>query len=504
MKITQEHLKYVKDLGYKVKSNQEINLRGLSRTFFVGKCPRGHNIKSEVRKSMQEPKCKQCYYESMKKTDENIKILEKLGYDVSSYVKRIPSGRNKIFIKGYCPNKHELDTGLLKFMPFPHCKKCEGYSKGTLKEHLVLLQTLGYKVEIVRVPLDISGYRSTIVGSCPMGHKITNLSKPVPNPRCNECYLGKIREDNLSIAIQENYKVKIVIREQSGQSSRTYFTGKCPNGHNFDMKVVTFISGKQRCSPCNKKLIAKGIEKIIADTKYNLNVKRVQVKNKDRDTRLYVVGSCPEGHKISMNAISFRNGARCRACNKYGFSMGRPAVFYLISGEKIRINKDKKANMGIIEESILKYGVFHPGSGRLLIHASRGFNPTPLFSLYHKEAEVIAELEKRVGIFLEDNKIKTCKDIGLSFDGATESIFAKNIEVKILIANIKSIAKQLEIEYKSKFKKITAIDTLTIGDRSRSVNTKEALLEVISRIEDKENKKTRIKSPAKLKGASHA
>jgi len=493
MDITQEHLKHVRNLGYKVISQKDTNARGVGRAYLRGQCPFGHIIKSEIRKTMQIPTCKQCYFNSMLNTGKHIKTLKDLGYKVNPYTKKIPSGANRTFIKGTCPNSHKIDAGILRFMLNPHCQKCGDKNKMTIDLYVVFLQELGYKVEIVRNSKHDSPYKSAIIGTCPNGHAV-NLSRGfVPNPRCNECYNGQIREKNLRIALDEGYKVKIILKEQPGNNSpRTYFLGKCPNRHDFNMRVVDFISGRQRCSTCKKDAIIARVEQTIAETDYNLKVERVASKSKDRDTRLYVVGTCPKGHKISMPANNFEKGARCKGCVKYGFSTGRSAVFYLIEGSEIKVRKNNKAKDGILKEPILKYGVFHPGSGRLMIHGSRGFNMSPLFSLYHQDSKTIAELEKRVGNFIGEQGIKTCKELGFSFDGATESFLQESLATDDFIVKIKKIAKELEIEYDSKFERISTKEALIIGDRSKSIVTKKAIAKTVYKLDARKTDKQKI------------
>ena len=501
MNITKEHLKHVETLGYVVKVAQEDNLRGVPRTFLVGRCPSGHNIKSEIRKNMQVPSCKECYYISLSNQKEQLQILEGLGYRVTSYIKKLPSGKNKIFVKGHCAFGHEITAGLKRFMLSPGCKKCGTKKRMKIDSYAVFLKELGYKVDIIENPDTSSDYKSIIFGTCPNGHAVSLSRGFVPNPRCNECYNGEIRKRNLLIALEEDYKVEIVIKKKSENSIKAYFTGECPNGHPFEMQVVDFVSGARRCSPCKKDAIIARVEQAISEADYDLRVERGASKSKDRDSRLYVVGTCPNGHEVSMSAKSFENGARCKGCAKYGFSTGRSAVFYLISGSNITVKKNSKARDGIVKEVIVKYGVFHPGSGRLMIHGSRGFNASPLFSLYHTDSKVIAELEKRVGELLAEMGVKTCKEIGLSFDGATESFLQEKLEIKSFITSIKRISKEIEAEYGSNFQTITTKEAMVIGDRSRSVATKNTIAKTIYSLDTKKTDKPKTKK--RPKGYAH-
>lgn len=343
---------------------------------------------------------------------------------------------------------------------------------------------MGYKVEISYRVNSSENQVRIVEGTCPAGHVFESVAKYVPNPRCKKCYLDKVQKENLEIALNEGYEVKILVRNPTGRNSRTYFVGKCPNEHLIDMKVVDFISGGRRCSPCKKNLIAKRIEEIIKESRYNAVLERVAIESKDRDSRLFVVGNCPSGHPVRMNANSFEKGARCKGCVKYGFSTERPAIFYVISGEKILTKQHGKTQTSNRKVGkILKYGVFHPASGRLSIHESHGFNPTPLFSLYHSDSKVVATLEKKVKLMVQERSVASCKEHGLSFDGASESFYETDLDAPALIKNVNKIVKELELNYETSFKKISPQDALVIGGRSKSLVTKEKIDTILATME---------------------
>ncbi len=113
-------------------------------------------------------------------------------------------------------------------------------------------------------------------------------------------------------------------------------------------------------------------------------------------------------------------GRGCPVCAKSGYKDDEPACLYVTTSEDI-------GGLG----PIVKYGIANVIDVRLVKHVRRGFLRTPLLVVDGDGAEIRA-LEYSIKKTLADLEVKTCAELGIDFDGKTESFPIQNFSVKKL------------------------------------------------------------------------
>lgn len=307
------------------------------------------------------------------------------------------------YLTGTCRRGHVFDAEVRRIRHGRRCQDCRFVD--THAEHLHLALAAGYDVELYKHSTGRAGIR----GHCPIGHPYDGvLNNFRVGRRCGECH-AIIRADSYEEVIAGSpHDVKVEYRLGEGLPE-TWIVGSCSAGHDYATRGSQFVMDSS-CPRCNYEERRAAWRRIVEDSGYVANV----VDTLDRGAR--VVGFCPSGHAVDMDATSFtRIGNRCAACAERGFKPNLDGTLYVIWAEDMR-------GWG----EVVKFGISNDPRKRLARHARTGFLVDQAVQL-HGDGYAVQRLESELKRRIRDAGAQVCHDVGLVFDGSTESFFADSL-----------------------------------------------------------------------------
>ena len=162
---------------------------------------------------------------------------------------------SKLLLK--CPNNHNYEVRVDSFKEGRRCQQC-------------FVESIRLNVDRIKNYIESQGYkwvsgeyknaRSKLLLKCPNNHDYKTTYDNFKIHKCPQCHSENIR-------IEEEKKFKEFVEKQGYKweegkykNSRSKILLKCPNNHDYEVRINSFKSGR-RCPLCNN--ISKGEQKIM-------------------------------------------------------------------------------------------------------------------------------------------------------------------------------------------------------------------------------------------------
>lgn len=224
------------EAGYNVAAQVRDSPRGGQETIFVGTCSQGHPVEGHPSRMFNGGECVPC----ARSRAENswLELAEKEGYRVTCS-REAQGTRHTAYLNGTCGAEHPFRMRAKHFVAGQRCKECN--RRAAVECHAVAARTEGYDVTI-----EFGHKGALLVGHCSRGHSLAMRTDTFKaGGRCGECRLEDLRDEHLAVARSEGYEVALEFRD-NGTQNVTWFVGRCPEGHDFDMPMTRFAKGR-RC-----------------------------------------------------------------------------------------------------------------------------------------------------------------------------------------------------------------------------------------------------------------
>lgn len=207
------------------------------------RCPNGHESKITLSNFSSGKRCVQCYRQRSRKSFSEIKeAFIKEGYFVDQDFYETADKP----IKCICPEGHKITITWHKFKIGRRCKICSGLRKKySLSEVRSVLEDNGYTLD----QNYYDGVHTLIKCVCPKKHHIDiSFANFMAGYRCSVCAVEDRRfslDEVRDIFSKESY----IVKQDYYINNCTPIRCVCPNGHEINIRLSGFISGK-RCRYC--------------------------------------------------------------------------------------------------------------------------------------------------------------------------------------------------------------------------------------------------------------
>lgn len=398
---------------YRTTAVERQDVRERWQAWLVGECGRGHSFEMSTDKWLRGQRCTEC-----RREDHVHRWMEVAGYAqyrVNAEVRTSVDGWREVYFVGECPEGHHVDDIPARMFRGEGCPQC--YSARAEREWFARAEAEGYLVVCVRIA---SGARGIpfLQGKCPKGHPVRiRASRFMSGARCRECIRLSSNNAHLVLARREGLNVALEFR-----SKGAVLVGTCHRGHPIAMRTSTFAAGG-RCGDCRLDDIRREHLALALSEGY---VVELELRSNGSQGVMWIIGQCPEGHRIQLPLTKFAAGERCREVGKSGFDPNKPAALYLIEGQ-----------------GRLKFGISNGLTRRLASHEKNGFTEWIAF-VHCDDGLVIQTVERRLKRALDDNAVQTCHAQGLRFDGSTESFLIRDFDIEQFDELLAYILEQFE------------------------------------------------------------
>ena len=211
-----------------------------------------------------------------------------------------------------CPSNHCFETSWKIFIR-PHKYRCQQCAVNARKIDVRSIHNLIKKREYLLLEdFDYGNKDTPIQVQCSKGHRFQTSYHKLCKYTCNECsgHLKKTKEQ-----IQEKFKDLILLDDYTNAHDiLNWQCVKCK--HIFQTKYSKLHLAKTTCPACRKKKISprrKKFNEILRDIESEGYV-FIAGKYKNNRSKLTVI--CPEKHRTKISWITWKQGSRCKICNR--------------------------------------------------------------------------------------------------------------------------------------------------------------------------------------------